>query len=560
MITLRDVSVIFSDLASTPKNALDKFTIDIQAGEWITLIGPNGSGKTTLLHAVAGLVKPSAGRIEYASGARPRTALLFQDPDNQFVTTTVGSELILSPPAGQTAEEISRRVASAADRFDLAHLKERNPHRLSGGEKQRLALATVWLQDPEVLLLDEPSAYLDPEGAEMCLDFVAEMHGGGATVLWVTPGGDEITRAERVVCLDSGRIVFSGQVEELFVWSRVSDFDFVKPPLWDLSERVDGVVGGALFADNTSADFVSSPVTLATRIANVAGPSGSGDIENRPDEPSSAREADPVVVLGCVDFGYDGNPVLKSVDFRLVTGECVGLAGHNGAGKSTLLGLLAGVHKPDGGLLEQKFKSITDGRRQNIFYLFQSPEQLFFAESVAEEIGFGLKRLGLEAGERKRRSFEALERVGLDPDVYLPREPLTLSPGEMRRVAFAIAVALQPALLLLDEPSSCLDPAGRRILDSVIINRRENRDTTVVASHDASFLAEVCDRVVWLRDGKVETVLDTSRDILPPGQTWPGRLPAVLELQNHLADHGLDLTPRTLTTTGLIARLKNRDS
>ncbi len=560
MITLRDVSVTFSDHNSTRTNALENISIDIAAGEWISLIGPNGSGKTTLLHAVAGLVQPSAGEIEYASGGRPRVALLFQDPDNQFVTTSVGSELGLSPPAGLTAEENSRLVASAVDRFDLAHLTGRNPHRLSGGEKQRLALATVWLQAPEVLLLDEPSAYLDPEGAVMCRDFVAEMCDGGTTVLWATPGGDEITGAGRIVCLDSGRIVFAGPLEELIGWSQVSDFDFVKPPLWDIAERVNEAVGGALSGDKINTRVVSSPEALAARIAEVVGSVGEDDAPDFQGESPAGQETDSVVELKSVDFGYDGNPVLKNVDFRLDTTECVGLAGPNGAGKSSLLGLLAGVHKPTAGSFEYKFKNITDGSRQNIFYLFQSPEQLFFAESVAEEISFGLERLGLAAEERKRRSAEALGRVGLDPAVYLPREPLTLSPGEMRRVAFAIALALEPAFLLLDEPSSCLDPAGRRILDSVISDRRESGKTTVVASHDVSFLTEVCDRVVWLRDGKVETCIDTSRNVLFSRDEWPGQPTAVLELQDRLANQGLDITPRFLTISGLVARLKTGSS
>ena len=312
MITLRDVSVTYSDHNSTQTNALDKITVDITAGEWISLVGPNGSGKTTLLHTVAGLVQPSSGEVDYISGARPRIALLFQDPDNQFVTTSVESELVLSPPAGLTTEEISRRVASAVDRFDLALLTERNPHRLSGGEKQRLALATVWLQDPEVLLLDEPSAYLDPDGAQMCRDFVAEMRDGGTAVLWATPGGDEITGAGRIVCLDSGRIVFTGRPEELFEWSRVSDFNFVKPPLWDLAERIDGAVAGALLADNKSTYVVSGSSALAARIAEVVDSAGLADIQDFPDKSPARQETDPVVVLNSVDFGYDGNPVLRA--------------------------------------------------------------------------------------------------------------------------------------------------------------------------------------------------------------------------------------------------------
>jgi energy-coupling factor transport system ATP-binding protein len=557
MITLRDVTVEFSDRASNRNNALDDFSTEIRRGEWIALIGPNGSGKTTLLQTVAGLVKPSTGSVDYAPGDRPRIALLFQDPDNQFVTTTVGSELRLSPPAGVSEGEISSRVDRAVERFDLKRLLVRNPHRLSGGEKQRLALAIVWLQDPDVLLLDEPLAYLDDETAGKCLDFVSEINDLGTTVLWATPGGDEITRAGRVLCMESGRPVFDGTIRGLRGWTVESGYEFVKPQLWDMADHLEHALGETLsFGDKD----LESTASMARRLASVlpvpggqnAGTTAGAGIPGPPDGP--------VVVLRGVNFGYGGNFVLNDIDFRLDGGCCAGLAGHNGSGKSSLLGLLAGVHKAEGGSAEHRYGRVAAGGSQNIFYLFQTPEQLFFAETVAEEIGFGLERLGLDERERRRRSFDALERAGLDPDVYLAREPLTLSPGEMRRVAFAIAISLEPALLLLDEPTSCLDPAGIRILESLIAGRRASGATTVVASHDASLLAGVCDRVVWLRDGRLECSIDTSAGVLPPGAEWPDRLPAVTDLQNHLAENGIDFSPRSLTVSGLLARLKTREN
>jgi energy-coupling factor transporter ATP-binding protein EcfA2 len=191
-----------------------------------------------------------------------------------------------------------------------------------------------------------------------------------------------------------------------------------------------------------------------------------------------------------------------------------------------------------------------------VFLLFQSPERMFFAESVAEELAFGLERLGMEPSERERRSRSALERAGLPPESFLDRAPLTLSPGEMRRVAFAIALSLEPELLLLDEPTSCLDAEAGEVLTSILASRRSQGGTTIVASHDASYLAGVCDRVVWLHGGRIEAETATTGGCLAPGVVWPGEPPVVLELQDHLAALGVEVTPRVLTAGRLAERLR----
>jgi energy-coupling factor transport system ATP-binding protein len=558
MISLRDVTVLYAGRASRQNTALDHYSDDIETGEWVAVTGGNGSGKTTLLHAVAGLVEPSTGLIEYASGTRPRTALMLQDPDNQFITTSGQSELALSPPPGGGAETDSRRIAEAVERFGLSDLVDRNPHQLSGGEKQRLALATVWLQDPQVLLLDEPSAYLDAAASVLCREFVADLHRRGVTVLWATPGGEELATADRVVCLDSGRRVFSGPAGQLYDWSRNAGIELVNPPLWDVADALSVFLMPPAGTRNSTGGFIDSPGTLAGRISEMAVPAGTGDIGSPAGESAPYVDAQLVVRLRSASFGYGNRAVLEDVGTTICKGDCVGIAGNNGAGKSTLLGLLAGNLRPDGGKREASFEHVSIGGRQNVFYLFQSPEQLFFAETVAEELGFGLERLGLSPESRDRRSRDALARVGLDPELFLDREPLTLSPGEMRRVAFAIAVALEPALLLLDEPNSCLDPSGTRILGGIVRERQKDGATTVIASHDLSFLVEYCDRVDWLNGGAIETSLDTSRGILAPGSVWPGPITAVLEFQDELEKAGLNLSPRSLTPSGIAARLSLR--
>ena len=171
-VTLTNVTVELPTHSPDSRKIIDDVSLSIASGEWLALTGANGSGKTTLLHTLAGLHVPSAGTVGWDRPARQHTALLLQEPDNQFVTTSVRHELALSIQHGERdgseGAPGARSVEAAVDRFGLSAFLDRNPHRLSGGEKQRLALATVWLQNPRLLLLDEPTAYLDAASAALC--------------------------------------------------------------------------------------------------------------------------------------------------------------------------------------------------------------------------------------------------------------------------------------------------------------------------------------------------------------------------------------------------------
>jgi energy-coupling factor transport system ATP-binding protein len=202
-----------------------------------------------------------------------------------------------------------------------------------------------------------------------------------------------------------------------------------------------------------------------------------------------------------VSYAYDDRTVLEDFSSDLTEGECVAVIGRNGAGKSTLLGLLGGVLEPTSGTIRRMYKKAVIGGCQNIFYLFQNPERLFFAETVFEEIAFGLKSLKTPRAEIDQRVDDALSRVGLPPSDFRDRLPFSLSFGEMRRLAFAIALALDPQLLLMDEPASCLDAEGYAILSNLIIHSKSRGRTVVVASHDVEAFANLFDRVIDLDIG-----------------------------------------------------------
>jgi energy-coupling factor transport system ATP-binding protein len=406
-------------------------------------------------------------------GERQATlALLLQEPDNQFVASSVRNELLLSIEPALGGVTRGGRIADAVERFALGSLLERNPHRISGGEKQRLALATVWLCDPEVLLLDEPTSYLDPEERERCVAFVRELNGRGASVVWATPGGDDLREAKRVVYLSGGEVRFDGPAGVFEKEARAKGFEVLLSDS-DSPTRKEGVVHGA--------EAISR------------------------DRRSASEEI--VVSMDTLSFAYDDVEVFRGVSGDIRALETVGIAGKNGSGKSTLLSLLGGILEPTGGKIHRAYTKPVEKRagrpEQMVFYLFQSPERLFFAETVFEEVAFGLKSLGVGRGDLARRAEEALSCVGLDPRLFLERSPFILSLGEMRRLAFAIAFALRPKLLLLDEPASCLDVSGRRVLGELIDALRSGGSTVVMASHDVPILHRTMDRCLTIENGRL---------------------------------------------------------
>ncbi len=307
----------------------------------------------------------------------------------------------------------------------------------------------------------------------------------GVAVVWATPGGDDLLDAERVVCLDEGCVCYDGPAGGIGEWIKKSDLDVIPPGdgpmLWGASEGLDepGPWGG---------------------VSGMDRPAGGGKF---------LGGADVLISLRDVAFAYGEGDVLCGVNTDILAGEVVGVAGKNGSGKSTLLSLIGGVLEPTGGIINRKFKSpvvrngSTGKSEQAVFYLFQSPERLFFAETVDEEISFGLKSLGADEKETAGVVAESLSRVGLDPDRFLSRSPFSLSLGEMRRVASAIAYALRPKLLLLDEPSSCLDRGGLGVLAGLIDDLSAGGSAIVVASHDTRVLRKMTGRILTIENTRL---------------------------------------------------------
>jgi len=529
MIELNHLSVVLPSRKSHPTQILKNINLKITRGDWMAVTGPNGSGKTTLLKVLAGVAPVSEGSMTAAgAGAELAYALLLQDIDNQFVSSSVCNELLLSVP-GAAADPVAaeKRMKTAAERFSLEPFFWRNPHDLSGGEKQRLAMATVWLSEPDVLLLDEPVSFLDGPSRRACLRFVRELNEAGVTIVWATPGGEELLYARSIVCLESGEVRYAGNRDEFLESISSHHFGAALPKIFALGKQL---------VEEVSKDAADSSRTEASS-------QDDGDLN------------DTVVSLEKVSFAYpNGNAVLHNINLDIDSGECLGITGPNGSGKTSLIEMIGGISKPASGEIELKYPTPVENRQQKIFYLFQSPEQMFFAETVLEEISFGLKNLGKKGGDVMMEASGALRRVGLKPERVLGRSPFRLSHGEMRRVAFAIAVVLGPELLLLDEPTSCLDEEGYTLLRKLIESYKKEGKSVVIASHDIDFLCGACDRLVFLEEGCVKGTLALEKRELDQDEVWPGGdKPFILELQ----ESGSGGWPRALSVDRYIDKILN---
>ncbi|MFH1755838.1 MAG: ATP-binding cassette domain-containing protein, partial [Candidatus Latescibacterota bacterium] len=365
MISLEAVTVCLPPGKAHARTILKEISFSVRSGEKIAVTGSNGSGKTTLLQTIAGLLSPVSGSITVKKSATsprgratpPSISLLLQEPDNQFVASSVHNELLLGlRGANDRRAKDNRCVQSAVERFDLTDLLERNPHRLSGGEKQRLAFATIWLADPDILLLDEPTTYLDAPSRRRCFEFIDMMCSDESAVVWATPGGEDLLRVDRVLWLDDGSIRFCGVVKDLFEdGPRAEQSGVVPPPIMTLSSQLLGSSSGrnadrSLLEPDGDAAGGSVASTRVNRLAGLV-LSSSHFAMKRMDSRSglcerarSCGETSPfapsetiLAAFDDVSFAYDACKAIQNISMKIYQGQCVGIAGLNGSGKSTLL-------------------------------------------------------------------------------------------------------------------------------------------------------------------------------------------------------------------------------
>lgn len=485
----------------------------LEPGDFLVVLGANGAGKSTLCYLLTGIVPNiyagrRSGTVEVV-GVDPweyrlaeltdRVGLVMQNPESQISMPIVEMEMGLAlANRAVPAEEIGRRVEWALEVVDLAGYRRRPTKALSGGQKQRLVLGAALTSLPPLLVLDEPTAQLDPLGSRELLRAISKLRQERrVTIVMTTHKTEEVLGlATHALVLEEGRAVAYGPYAEVMRQVDLLEAAGVQAPpaehiAWRVRRRGVALPPGA--AEEAVVEALRSrargPVPVPRR-----------------ERPAATRA--PVLELEHVTFRYPGQerPALQDVSLRVGEGEFVGVVGQNGSGKSTLLKLLAGLIRPqEGGYRlagrETAPLSVAEIARQ-LGLVLQDPDYQLFNPSGLEEVAFGLRNQRLPEEEVLARSRAALAAVRLEAQAEL--FPFRMSFGDRRKLAVAAVLALEPKVLVLDEPTTAQDYRGRYLLADLAAELRARRGHTVLmVSHDIDLVARYVDRLVVMRDGRI---------------------------------------------------------
>lgn len=536
--------------------ALDDVTLEVCRGERVCVLGANGSGKSTLASVICGLLAPDEGDVELAGhavctggvpdlaayrDARRQLGLVFQNPDDQIVTSVVADDVAFGPEnLGVPRAQIAARVARELRRVAMEKYAHADPSRLSGGQRQRVCIAGALAMEPAVLVLDEPSSLLDVRGRAAIMRVMGRLAAAGATLVHVTHFMDEALAADRVIVMQHGRMALEGTPDEVFASKNAQVIEALglEMPF------------GARLAAALRADVADG------KVAAVAGPSG--------EKPAaSVPAAEPPAILAR-DLGFSYGPdaqALDGVSLEVPVRATTAIVGQTGSGKSTLLRLLCGLEAADAGSLTVcGINAATKrGRRQirrAVGYVMQHPERQLFAQTVAEDVAFGPRNQGLSAAEVERRVAHALGLVGLTD--RRDASPFELSGGQQRLAAIAGVLAMEPELLVLDEPTAGLDPRGRARLRALMADLAAHGVTLLQVTHSMEDAARA-DHVVVLDQSHV-LAAGTPAEVFCPANE-PQLTAVGLGLPRPLAyacEHALDARP--LTLEALVAALRAQDA
>ena len=498
---------------------LENLSLSIEKGSYTAILGHNGSGKSTLAKLICGILTPSEGNITVAGlntaeeetlpKLRETCGMIFQNPDNQLVAGVVEEDVAFAPEnLGVPREEIRRRVDEALETVGMTEYANHSTAKLSGGQKQRVAIAGVLAMLPDCILFDEATAMLDPNGRR---DIIAAMkklnREKNITVITITHYMAEAIEADRVIVLDHGKLLMDGSPRDIF--SRVEELQAVSlsvPQVTELLHLLDKdghpFPKGILHAME-AADALEAVLPRQAFPAEAAAPEPSPV----PGSANALELRDITVVYG--EKTPFRKEALSHLSVSFPRGEVIGIIGHTGSGKSTLATLLNGLRKPTEGTVllggEDIWAKPKEMRkiRSRVGLVFQYPEYQLFEETVRADIAFGPRNMALSEEEISRRVQDAAAFCGLS-DEELRKSPFELSGGQKRRAAIAGVVAMEPEVLVLDEPAAGLDPKGREEIFGGLMEYRERTGATLLLiSHSMEEVARYADRILVLKDGKL---------------------------------------------------------
>lgn len=504
--------------------------IDFRAkpGEFILLIGPSGCGKTTFIntingiipHVLLGVLKGEVivdGNIVRETPIRHLSTIVgtvFQDPESQFFTLSVLSELAFGPEnLCLPQEEIEKRIRYAVESTGIRHLLGKSVFDLSGGQKQRVAIASALTMLPKILILDEPTANLDPRGAREVLRVIDDLTKKlNILVILIEHRLEEVTKyADRVIVMNKGEFIAEGPPRKVFGDPSIVDvlYDIgIRPPwqieiLHKLRERYNVEIDDVPLTVEEAAEIVARIIESVGNRKSVHRDYYGGIVRHY----RELNRRKPVIEIRNLWYVYpDGTVALKGINLDIYEGEFVGIIGQNGSGKSTLCLTVLGLYKPTHGYVKVLGRDVSrmsiNDVAKSVGMIFQNPDLMLFQWTVWSEIAFGPKNLGLPTNVVRERVEESLEMMRLKG--FENHSPRALSRGQRHRVAVASILSMRPRILIADEPTTGQDYGSCiKYLELLkYLNEYKNK-TIIVVSHSMDLIAKYCKRVIVMGDGRI---------------------------------------------------------
>ena len=546
ILTLSDLAFTYRDAT---KPAVDQISYRHHRGEFTVIVGETGAGKSTLCRCLNGLIPSfTKGRLDgsmqvagHRSSERPQVyelarivGLVFQDFEAQLFSTNVELETAFAlENFAVDRDRMKTRVERALNRVGLSGFEQRDPASLSGGEKQRLAIASVLAGSPSVVVMDEPTTDLDPVGKRDIFKLAQVLRNEIEGIILVEHETEHVLSADRILLMHEGRIVQEGPPGEILADPRNVERHGVRPLQTTVLLSELGLETDALTIQDAAGRIRSAGWRVkksaqasldgARRREPPREPSGGsvrlspgeppheppGDPHDLPDEPPREPPGDSrqsVVHIENLVFRYgEAPPAVDGVSLDIAAGEFVALVGQNGCGKTTLAKHLNGLHAPTEGEVRVLGKSTTDwtlpelGRR--VGYVFQNPDHQIFANTVRDEVAFGARNYGFSEEKVGEKVDAALAETGLSGRDL--EDPFSLTRGQRQQLAVASVLATDPGILVLDEPTTGLDYHGQVAILNLVRRLNESGRTVVMITHSMWVVAEYADRCIIMSGGRV---------------------------------------------------------
>lgn len=504
-IEFQNVSFTYHD-GKTP--ALVDINLHVAAGEIVLITGPAGSGKTTFCSAINGLVPhyhegQLTGKVlvqghdtrrSRIGGLASLVGLVFQDPESQLVTASVADEVAFGPEnLGVPASEINMRVGTALKATRLEGFNERDPHTLSGGEQQACAIAAIYSMHPDIYVMDEPTANLDPLGTKQVLKVVVELaKQRGKTLIIVEHALEAVLPlVQRLIIMDHGRIVRDGAVQDVLASGEMPGV-FTRPALVRLADEID------IHPYPLDPDAFYNALHARHRLRNIN--------FHIPAVPTPTHQRNPVIEISDVEYAYDGQEAaLQGISVTIYQGDMIALMGRNGSGKTTLARHIIGLLQPNSGQVtvmdHDVARTPTFELARLVGYCFQNPNHQIVSFDVRNEMLFGLKAHNFDPSEYDKRIRSALEFVGMSD--YLDSDVFSLGRGQRQRLALASVLALSPPILVIDEPTTGQDPQMTTEIFEIVKRLNDGGTTIIMITHEFGQAALYANRAVVLQQGRI---------------------------------------------------------